>query len=106
MLILRKYSNDFISDAYEFKEELFIDMMMSISSFDLTLSLFYFDEEIFVKLRNELKSNFRFLNISWDRWSDDKSRAFLLSPGLDEFKIRYYFLPLKNLWFFLRWQSE
>ena len=51
-------------------------MMMSISSYDLTLSLFYFDEEIFVNLRNELKSNFLPLNISWDQWLEIKSRTF------------------------------
>ena len=39
-------------------------MMISISSYDLTLSLFYFDEEISAKLQNELKWNFRFLDIS------------------------------------------
>ena len=110
MLILSKYSYDFWSDAYEFKEELFIKMMMSISSFDLTLSLFYFDEEILVKLRNELKSNFRsldtFLGYLVRSMPWQQIENFLLSRRLDKNKIRYYFLRLKNIWFFLRWRYE
>ena len=64
IIILRKYTYDLILYTYEFNEVLLEKMMISISSKNLTLSLFYFDEEIFAKLRNELKSNFRSLDIS------------------------------------------
>ena len=67
ILILSKCSYDLILIAHEVEKELLVKMMMSISSYDLTLSLFYFDEEIYAKSRNELKSNFRFLIISWDQ---------------------------------------
>ena len=100
MLILRKYSNDFISDAYEFKEELFINMMISISSFDLTLSLFYFDEEMFVKLRNELKSNFRSLDISWGQCLGNKSRTFSYREDLIRSKLDITFYSWKMYDFF------
>ena len=45
-------------------KKILVKMITSFSSCDLILSVFYFDEEIFEKLRNELKSNFRSLNIS------------------------------------------
>ena len=62
MSILSKYSYDFISDTYEFNEELLVKMMMSISLYDLTLSSFYFDEGIFVKITKWIEIKFSILD--------------------------------------------
>ena len=68
--------------------------MMSISSYDLTLSLFYYDEEKSLKLRNELKSDFRSLIISWDQYLDKKSR----SSSYHEVVIKFKLVSIIHFW--------
>ena len=75
ILILSKYSYDHLLHTYEFKKKIIgEDDNVVFFMWSHFISILFWWRNIW-KLRNELKSNFRSLNISWDQSLNFKSRT-------------------------------